>query len=264
MDIKEFVFDFEGNTVHYKSFGKGKPLVILHGWGSNSDVMLPLASTLKVKRTIYLVDFPGFGKSPEPTTAWTVSDYTRCIATFINSISKTPADILAHSFGGRVTLKLCSNDDYKSLVDRVIITGGAGMKPRRPPKYYLKKYTARFIRWPFTLLPKSMSEKSLEWLRTTYVWKALGSADYRTLKGVMRDTFVKTVSEYLEFTLPKIDHDVLLLWGANDDATPIYQAKIMERGIKNAGLAIIDNAGHYAFLDRPHQFKVITETFLSS
>lgn len=264
MEIKELVFDFEGNSVYYKRFGKGKPLIILHGWGSNSDVMLPLASTLKVKRTIYLIDFPGFGKSPAPGVAWSVGDYTRCIATFITSISESPVDILAHSFGGRVTLKLCSNDEYKSLVDKVIITGGAGMKPRRPPKYYLKKYTALVIRWPFTILPASMSEKSLSWLRTTRIWKALGSSDYRTLTGVMRETFVKTVSEYLEYTLPKINHEVLLLWGANDDSTPVYQAKIMERGIKNAGLAVIDNAGHYAFLDKAHQFKVITETFLNT
>lgn len=258
------IFGFEGNSVHYKKFGKGKPLVILHGWGSNSEVMLPLSTSLKIKRTIFLIDLPGFGKSPEPPEAWTISDYARCVAAFLTDISGSPADILAHSFGGRITLKLCSNSEYKLLVDKVIITGGAGMKPRRPPKYYLKKYTARTIRWPFTLLPKPLSEKSVEWLRTTRVWKALGSADYRSLNGVMRDTFVKTVSEYLDYTLPLIQHEVLLLWGANDDATPVYQAKIMERGIKNAGLAIIDNAGHYAFLDRPHQFKVITETFLNS
>jgi len=264
MEINALNFGFEGNSIHYKKFGKGKPLIFLHGWGSNSEVMLPLATSLKIKRTIYLLDLPGFGKSPEPTDAWTVSDYARCVASFITSVAGSRADILAHSFGGRITLKICSSSEYKSLVDKVIITGGAGMKPRRPPKYYIKKYFAKSIRCPFTLLPSPMKEKSIEWLRTTRLWKALGSADYRTLTGVMRDTFVKTVSEYLDYTLPLIEHEILLLWGANDNDTPVYQAKIMERGIRNAGLAIIDNAGHYAFLDRPHQFKVITETFLNS
>jgi len=78
------------------------------------------------------------------------------------------------------------------------------------------------------------------------------------------EVFVKTVSEYLEPTLPHIAQEVLLLWGKNDDATPVYQAKRMEKGIKNAGLAVIDGAGHYAFLDRAHQFKIITETFFKS
>lgn len=264
MEIKELTFDFDGVSVYYRTFGKGKPIIVLHGWGANSDVMLPIATSLKVKRTFYLIDFPGFGKSPQPNSAWTIGDYTRLVATFIQEVAKGPADIIAHSFGGRIVLKLCSDDAYKSLADKVIITGGAGMKPRRPPKFYIKKYIASFLKWPFTLLSEKMEIRGLEWLRTTWLWKSLGSSDYRTLSGVMREIFVKTVSEYLDSTLPLIQHEVLLLWGSNDDATPLYQAKIMERGISNAGLAVIDNAGHYAFLDRPHQFKVITETFLNS
>src|SRR5690606_31612268 len=116
---------------------------------------------------------------------------------------------------------------------------------RRPPKFYFKKYLAKALKAPFIILPGKLGSKGMDWLRNTGLWKSLGSADYRNLNGVMRETFVKTVSEYLEPTLPLINHEVLLLWGANDDATPLYQAKVMERGIKNAGLAVIDNAGHY-------------------
>ena len=49
--------------------------------------------------------------------------------------------------GGRVTLKLCARDASTALVDKVLITGGAGMKPRRPPKYYLRKYTAKALKF---------------------------------------------------------------------------------------------------------------------
>lgn len=77
----------------------------------------------------------------------------------------------------------------------------------------------------------------------------------------MRETFVKTVTEYLEPTLGKITNEVLLLWGANDSSTPIYQAKRMENGIKNAALVVIEEAGHYAFLDRPAQFALIAKAF---
>ena len=264
MDLKELIFDFQGIPVNYKVFGKGKPVLVLHGWGANSDVMLPLTSSLKLKRTYYLIDFPGFGKSGEPPEPWDVGNYTEMTATFINEVIKEPVDILAHSFGGRVCLKLCSNDAIKSLAKKIIITGGAGMKPRRSLKFYTKKYFALTLKFPFTLLPGGSQKKGLDWLRSTTLWKSLGSSDYKSLNGVMRQTFVKTVSEYLEPTLPKISHEILLLWGANDDTTPLYQAKIMERGIKNAGLAVIDHAGHYAFLDRPNQFRVITETFFNS
>jgi pimeloyl-ACP methyl ester carboxylesterase len=261
MNFQEKKFDFEGLQVNYRIAGSGKPMLILHGWGSSSDVMIPLVTTLKISRTFYLIDFPGFGKSPAPLDAWDVSRYTTMVASFIMSISDQPVDILAHSFGGRVTLKLCSNENWIRLVDKVLITGGAGMKPRRNASFYFKKYLAKTLKFPFTIIPKSLGDKGLTKLRSTNLWKSLGSSDYQILHGVMREIFVKTISEYLEYTLPNIPHPVLLLWGANDTATPIYQAKLMERGIKNAGLAVIEHAGHYAFLDRPHHFRVITETF---
>ncbi len=78
----------------------------------------------------------------------------------------------------------------------------------------------------------------------------------------MRETFVLSVEEYLEPTLPNISHSVLLLWGKNDDATPLYQAKRMEKGISEAALVVMNDCGHYAFLDKPKQFAVIAEAYL--
>src|SRR5699024_5388800 len=123
--------------------------------------------------------------------------------------------------------------------------------------YYLKKYAAKTLKAPFFLLPANYLDRALQRLRQTAVWKSLGSSGYSKLSGVMRKTFVKAVSEYLEPCLPNIPHEVLLLWGKNDEATPIYQAKRMEKGMANAALVVIDHAGHYAFLDRPAHFSSI-------
>lgn len=261
MHIQESTFDYNGLAVNTYAFGKGQPIIVLHGWGANSEVMLPITSSLKLKRRFYLIDFPGFGKTPPPNEPWNIDRYSDLVEAFIKQLESIPVDVIAHSFGGRVMLKLCARKNSESLVDKVLITGGAGMKPRRSAMYYIRKYTAKTLKFPFTILPEKLSEKGLKRLRRSKLWKILGSSDYKTLDGVMREVFVKTISEYLEPTLPKINQEVLLLWGKDDEATPVYQAKRMEKGIKNAGLAVIDGAGHYAFLDRPHQFKVITETF---
>src|SRR5699024_1842084 len=139
-------------------------------------------------------------------------------------------------FGGRIALKLCARPEMQERVHKVLITGGAGMKPKRSLSYYLKKYSAKALKTPFWILPPNLRDKALTKLRQTSLWKSLGSSDYSKLSGVMRQTFVKTVSEYLEPCLAKIPHEVLLLWGKNDEATPIYQAKRMEKGMANAAL----------------------------
>lgn len=261
MEKKNLSFDYDNRKIAYKVIGKGKPLLILHGWGSSSRVMEPIASQLAHIRQSFLMDLPGFGNSPEPAVPWTIDDYADLVEKFITSLNTDQIDLLVHSYGGRITLKLLTRDTLKSRIDKVLITGGAGMKPRRSVSYYLKKVAAKVLKLPFLILPGNQREKALGWLRGTSLWERLGSSDYSKLSGVMRETFVKSVTEHLDQLLPVIDHEILLLWGENDEATPLYQAERMEKGLKNSALVVIDNSGHYAFLDRPKQFAAIAEAF---
>lgn len=258
------IYRYNDLSISYKEIGEGKPLIILHGWGSNGDVMMPLAKQLSDRRTCYVPDLPGFGDSSVPDRPWSVDDYADLVQQFINDHNLAPVDLLVHSFGGRITLKLCARRNVGNLIDKVLITGGAGMKPKRSLKYYLKKYTAKLLKAPFLILPENLREKALGKLRQTSIWKALGSSDYSKLSGVMRETFVKTVTEYLESSLPKIPNEVLLVWGSNDDAIPLNQAERMEKGIEKAALVTIDHAGHYAFLDRPSHFVSIAKAFFEA
>ncbi len=256
-------FTYQNQQISYEKVGEGKPLVVLHGWGSSSRVMLPASKLLSHLRTCYVIDLPGFGESDEPDRAYSIDDYADLIEAFIRSLDQQ-VDLFVHSFGGRITLKLLSRVDISQKIDKVLITGGAGMKPKRSAKFYFRKYLAKTLKAPFLILPGSLRERSLSWLRSTELWKSLGSSDYQQLSGVMRETFVKSVTEHLESTLPQIDHEVLLLWGRNDDATPVYQAERMEKGIKNAALVVIEDAGHYAFLDKPKQFAAIAEAYFKA
>ncbi len=257
------IYHYNDLSVSYNRVGmhNNRPLLILHGWGSNKQVMMPLANELSDIRDCYALDLPGFGNSSLPDRPWNVDDYADFIEQFIEDQEFDSADLLVHSFGGRIALKLCARPNAEKRIGKVLITGGAGMKPKRSWKYYFKKYAAKILKAPFLILPSKLREKALDWLRKTSLWKSLGSSDYSKLDGVMRETFVKTVTEYLEPYLPNIPHEVLLLWGENDDAAPVYQAKRMEKGIENAALVVIDQAGHYAFLDRPARFTSIAQAF---
>ena len=242
--------------------GAGPPLLLLHGWGCTAETMSGISRALKIHFTCYSVDFPGFGESSEPPFAWTIDDYTDFTIQLIKKLEIGGCPVIAHSFGGRVILKLLARPESKSLITKVLITGGAGMKPKRKPGYYIRKYTAMALKAPFMLLPEKLREKGLARLRSTSLWKRLGSSDYRTLDGTMRQVFINTVTEHLEPVLPKIEHEVFLLWGENDDATPLYQAKRMEKGLRNSALVTIPAAGHYAFLDQPGRFMAIAKAYL--
>jgi len=256
-------FQHDGAKVTWYKKGEGKPLVILHGWGSSGDVMKPLADKLSDIRTCIVVDLPGFGRSPEPLEGWDIGRYADMVSALMNSeFADQPVDFLVHSFGGRIILKILSADKRPLNVDKVIITGGAGLKPKRSIQFHIKRLTATMLKLPVKLVIPSKRETVMSRLRNTALWKSLGSSDYSKLSGVMRETFVKSVTEFFDDKLAEIPDEILLLWGSDDSATPIDQAKRLESGLKNSALVQIDNAGHYAFLDQPTKFVSISRAYL--
>ncbi|MDE5970359.1 MAG: alpha/beta hydrolase, partial [Muribaculaceae bacterium] len=74
----------------------------------------------------------------------------------------------------------------------------------------------------------------------------------------------KVVNEDLCHLMPKISAPTLLIWGENDTATPLSDAKKMERLIPDAGLVSFPGCGHYSFLDNPGQFAAVLNSFLKS
>lgn len=255
--------DSEKGTIAWYKTGSGKPVIILHGWGSDSKVMMPMAKQIQDIRECYLLDFPGFGHSPQPETSWRIDNYTDIIEKFIfNVIDEEKMDLIVHSFGARVALKLLTRPRISKRFDKVVFTGAAGLKPKRSFSFYVKKYTAKTLKLPFYLLPKKTREKGLQNLRQSALWKSLGSSDYQKLSGVMRETFVACVNEHLDHLLPEVEQEILLIWGENDTATPLEQGKRMESLFNKSALISIKGAGHYAFLDRPKHFSSILKAYL--
>lgn len=256
-------FNHNGATVSWYQKGEGKPLIILHGWGSSGEVMKPAAESLSNIRNCVILDLPGFGNSPEPPVPWAIGDYAEMVIAFIDrQFPNKPVDFLVHSFGARILLKILSGDQKKLSIEKMIITGGAGLKPKRSLKFYFKKFVVATLKAPVNLLPLSIREAAMHRLRASALWKSLGSSDYSKLTGVMRETFVKSVTELFDDSLKNIPDEILLLWGTDDTATPMDQARRMEKGLKNSALVQIEDAGHYAFLDQPSKFAAISKAYL--
>ena len=109
------------------------------------------------------------------------------------------------------------------------------------------------------LLGKKKAERHLDRKRA----KA-GSSDYAQASPRMRAILSKVVNEDLKAELPKIKASTLLIWGENDTATPLSDARYMETHIPDAGLVSFPGCGHYSFLDNPIQFSAVLRSFLNA
>ena len=246
--------DVKGIQSHYKKTGSGPVVLLLHGWGGSLEIFQKLHSALETNFTVYAPDLPGFGKSETPDTVWGVTAYTDWLRAFITAEKITNPILLGHSFGGRISILYAS----KYPVSKLILANSAGIKPKRKPAYYVKVYSYKAVKHILPLLlGKKQSENILEQYR-----KKVGSSDYKNANPTMRNIMVKVINEDLKKYLKDIQAPTLLMWGENDTATPVNDAKIMEKNIPDAGLVVLKNAGHYSFIDKEYEFITIVKNFL--
>lgn len=248
---------YSGLKVHFTDSETGsKCIILMHGWGCNHSTLKSIEDTAKAcGYRVINIDFPGFGQSDEPKEVWGVEDYTRMLEYLIGELGIESPSLLGHSFGGRVAILYSA----RNKVDKLILVDAAGIKPRRSFSYYRKIYTFKIFKKLLNLLlPKDLAEKVIDARRA----KA-GSSDYASASPMMRRILSKVVNEDLTDRLPFISAPALLIWGEDDTATPLSDAKIMEKKIPDAGLVAFAGCGHYSFLDNPLQFAAVLKSFLS-
>lgn len=219
--------------MHFQKIGIGTPIVFLHGWGCDGSIFLPIAKKLNNFKS-YLVDFNGFGKSPAPPqNGWGVEQYTEALKLFFKQHNLSNVCIVAHSFGCRVALVFAAK--YPTLVQKMLLVAPAG----------IRQFSLR--RWL-----KVRKYKLCKLFRPSVAAK-FGSADYRACGDNMRNTFVKVINQDLSHFAKQVECPVLIVNGKSDAETPLKQARILNKLLKNSSLAEIDG-DHFAFFKTPSAF----------
>lgn len=254
--------EINGVELHYSESGRpdGKPVVLMHGWGCERATVASIAAALEESRRVVSVDLPGHGRSTEPPLTaqgqpWGVYEYADTVEKLIAGLGLERPALIGHSYGGRIAIILGSRME----TERIVLVDSAGIKPKRPLKYYLKVYSFKAMK---KLLPAVMGKKRAEAVIERRRRKS-GSADYAQASPMMRMVMSRSVNQDLRHLLPAIKAPTLLIWGENDTATPLSDAKLMEKLIPDAGLVSFKGAGHYSFLDNPGQFRAVIRNFLA-
>ncbi|WP_438445276.1 alpha/beta fold hydrolase [Gorillibacterium sp. sgz5001074] len=246
----------EGVPVQYTVSGSGRDVLLLHGWRASLQSFGFIQESLSKDFKVYALDFPGFGESGEPPVPWGVDEYARFVGKFIEALGIEDPIILGHSHGGRTAIRYAADHPVRKLV----LVDSAGVKPKRSWKYYVRVYTYKAAKHLLSLpLLRTYKERILNKFKSK-----LGSSDYSSVSPLMQQTMVRVVNADLTPYMPKIQAPTLLIWGELDTATPLSDGRLMEKLIPNAGLAVLKNATHWSFVDKPREFLIILHHFLES
>ena len=247
----------DGLNIEYTSAGSGDiPVLLLHGWGSSFDVYKGIMAALSDRCTLYALNFPGCGSSDTMESPWNLDDYCTLVMKFIKAVGINNPILIGHSHGGRVSLKLAATKAFD--VPKMVLLDAAGLIPKKSLRQKMRARSFKIIKGALTIpLWKDKTEGLLDKARAHY-----GSADYNAAPLVLRQTLVSLVNTDIRDILHKISCPTLLIWGENDTATPLSDAKIIESLIPDCGLCVLKDCGHFAFCEKPFEANAIINSFI--
>jgi pimeloyl-ACP methyl ester carboxylesterase len=242
--------------INYYSSPKFNPnncSVFLHGWGSEA---MHLKNVFNLVENFVALDLPGFGLSDSPKNAFSVKDYALLLKAVLEKLKIHKPILVGHSLGGRIIIKYTALLKAENLINsklnpqKLILIASAGIKE----KDNFKKKIIRNLAKAKSVLDLPLIKKFKHQIKSK-LYSTIRS-DYYT-SGDLRETYLKVISEDLSSDMKKIETETVLIWGEDDQDSPLENGKEMNRLIKNSKLYIVEDAGHFVFIDKPKEFSEI-------
>lgn len=219
-------FIFKGEIIDYDFYlNKNKPTIIfLHGWGGNKYSFQATINLLKNNYSILTLTMPTIKQT---NLSWNMFDYCALVEEICKLNNIENCYVVCHSFGLRVATLLKD----KINVEKIVITGGAGMK-----KNNIIKRTEQNNN--IILLKKK---------KFKFLFNKVASKEYFVLSKTNKKTF-KNVVNFKTNKLSKFDCPMLLFWGKKDTETPPWICKKLSKLNPKAKCVFVDG-DHFAYLN---------------
>ncbi|MFQ5470514.1 MAG: pimeloyl-ACP methyl ester esterase BioH [Gammaproteobacteria bacterium] len=254
-------------SIAVESFGSGKDIVLVHGWGLHSELWKDIAIKLSTSFRVTLIDLPGHGNSRPLTSAFTLNSVVDELTMTIPNQSI----LLGWSLGGMISTQLAIR--YPEKISQLILVCST-------PQF------AQGEDWPHAMsldvLDSFSTQLEKDYHTTLQQFlglQVMGTSDER---GILRELRIRLKSkpapgltalrsglnilknENLRPALHNLDCPMLLIYGQLDRLTPAAVSKDMKKLLPTAECCTINGAGHAPFISHPNEFFNIVTTFIEN
>lgn len=227
----------------YEALGTGKLVVLLHGWGDSAKGLRSLQRALAKTYRVIALDLPGFGGTEAPNGVWGLDDYATFVAHFLHKIDAGHVFLLAgHSNGGAIAIRGLGRDILQA--DKLVLLATAGIRGEYKGRVKALRMITKAGKALVMPLPKTVKDR----LRKK-VYHTVGSD--MLVAEHLQETFKKIVTDDVRADARNITQPTLLIYGEQDDATPVKYGDLFHENISDSTLEILPGAGHFVHLDRP-------------
>ncbi len=259
------IFVTEQGIVHYEKYGRGRPVLLLHGWLGSWALWRDTIEILGHEFSTYALDFFGFGDSFEYTGNFSVDNFVNLVGEFMDRLGIVKAPLIGHSMGGTVSLAAATR--FPEKVVKVGVVGSPIQGSSLNLLLKLSGYRA-FARLIWTSPPlfrlflrgyaylMSRNGKRLGRMITEDVSKVTVDSFFQSI-GTLRDTDLR--GQIGQLKMP-----VLGVYGKRDIIVSPKQSRVLKQYVPHSQIAWFEKAGHFPMLDEPEHFHETLRDFLNN
>ncbi|MFO7586120.1 MAG: alpha/beta hydrolase [Anaerolineales bacterium] len=248
--------------VHYEVYGRGRPVILLHGWLGSWALWQETMAYLGRSYRTYALDFWGFGESGKKRDTYAVQDFVSLVDQFMDRLGITEAPLVGHSMGGTVSLSVALQ--YPHRVSKVVVVGSpiVGSSLALP----LKLAGYRFV--AFMLFNMMWAFRGGIKVASPFI-----CADPKFPQMMDRDLSRTTLESFLlsiaslrrtdlRSSLSQLQIPTMGIYGGGDNIVHPKQWQPLLQGIPHAKIVFWEQAKHFVMLDMSKEFTETLKLFL--
>jgi pimeloyl-ACP methyl ester carboxylesterase len=248
--------------VHYEVYGRGKPVILLHGWLGSWGLWQETMSFLGRYYRTYALDFWGFGESGKKRETYAVQDFVSLVDQFMEQLGIANAPLVGHSMGGTVSLAVAIK--YPQRVNKVVVVGS----PIVGSSLALPLKLAGYRGIAFMLFNMMGAFRFAVRAASPMICRDQRFADMmdRDLSRTTLESFLLSIASLrrtdLRPMLEQVKVPVMGMYGDRDVIVHPRQWEPMKKGIAHAQIERFPAAGHFPMLEEPQHFGERLKAFL--
>ena len=264
-------------TLHVRTVGKGPAVILLHGFAANSATWRYLVPELAKYHAVHMLDLKGFGESPKPDdNAYSIYDQAQLVIDFIKEKQFKQISIVGHSYGGGVALvsSLYLSRQYPGILKQLILIDSIAYEQETP--FFINMLATPFLgelvayTWPTSWQVNNVLKKA--YFNDELITDEMIRIYSEPLnKAGAKNAMLTTAKQILPADLNKFSRQynqikatTKIIWGDNDEITPLKSALKLHQAIENSSLSIINKCGHIPHEECPEKTIPIIVDFLKN
>lgn len=241
----------ENGLAHYEAIGRGRPVILLHGWLGSWRYWMPTMDDLSDKFRTYALDLWGFGDSDRRGDEYSLSAYVTLLQRFMDEMGIGRAPLVGHALGGVVALRFAAQMPERVEQVMAVATPLIGEAVARP----LSSFSGNHGDLVGRILGR----------RPVYpeIQMEIGKADSVALVHSVRDVIEQDMRQDME-TLDEMRIPILLVYGRNDPLILPPEERWIARLEETTRTIYLEESRHFPMLDEVNKFNRLLRQFLES